>query len=91
MNSHQISLKNILISVGILFLIGIFLLLVFGKDEKGIYVPTTFEMGNRSGLLLGMAIFYVIFSIAMIWVFFQPKSTAERGAVVGAGLLWGIF
>lgn len=91
MNSHSISLKNILISIGILILIGFLLLVVFGKDEKGIYVPTTFEMGNRSGLLLGMAIFYVLFSIAMIWVFFQPKSTAEKGAVVGAGLLWGIF
>lgn len=91
MNSHQISLKNILISVGILLLIGIALLVVFGKDEKRIYIPTTFEMGNRSGLLLGMAIFYVLFSIAMLWVFFQPKNTHEKLAVTGAGIAWGIF
>lgn len=91
MNNHSISLKNILISIGILILIGVVLLVVFGKNEKGIYIPTTFEMGNRSGLLLGMAIFYVIFSISMIWIFFQPKSTAEKGAVIGAGILWGIF
>lgn len=91
MTSHSVSLKNILISVGILILLGVVLLVVFGNKENGIYVPTTFEMGNRSGLLLGMAIFYVLFSIAMIWVFFQPKSTAEKGAVVGAGLLWSVF
>lgn len=91
MNNHHISLKNILISAGVLLIIGAALLIVFRKDEKVIYIPTTFEIGNRSGLLFGMVILYIIFSIAMLWIFFQPKTTAERGAVVGAGLLWGIF
>lgn len=87
---HQISLKNILISIGILLLIGSALLVMFGKKGQ-VYVPNTFEIGNRSGLLLGMAIAYVVFSIAIIWVFFQPKTPAGMGATIGAGILWGIF
>lgn len=90
MNSHSISFKNILISIGILFVIGAILLFTFGEKEK-IYVPNTFEIGNRSGLLLGMAILYVLFSIAIIFVFFQPKTASGRGAAIGAGILWGIF
>lgn len=88
---HHISLRNIFVSIGVLFLIGGGLFLLFGKKEKGIYVPTTFEIGNRSGLLLGMIITYILFSIAMLWIFFQPKTKAEMGATIGAGILWGIF
>lgn len=89
-NNHQISLRNILISIGILLLIGGGLLLLFGKKEQT-YVPHTFEIGNRSGLLLTMVIGYILFSIAILWVFFQPKTPAGMGATIGAGILWGIF
>ena len=60
-----ISLKNILISIGILLLIGAGLLAIFGK-KGNVYVPSTFEIGNKSGLLLGMAGAYILFSIAIL-------------------------
>lgn len=90
MNSQQIHLKHILVGIGILLLVGSTLLVVFGSKEK-IYVPTSFEVGNKSGLLTGMVIIYILFSIALLWVFFEPKTKEGMGATVGAGILWGVF
>lgn len=88
---HQIvKLRDILIVIGILLLLGFILLKAFGKGED-IHVPSTFDVAGRSNLLLWMVVAYIIFSIALLWVFFDPKTSAGAGAVIGAGILWGIL
>lgn len=88
--NHIVTLRTILIVIGALLLAGFVLVKVFGKKEN-IYVPSTFDIGNRSNLLLGLVVGYIILSIVILWVFFEPKTIHGKGAVVGAGILWGIL
>jgi hypothetical protein len=91
MNTNKkVSLKNILIGVALFLLVGSALLAIFGKKGQ-IHVPTSFEVGNKSGLLMGLVGAYIIFSIVLLWVFFEPKTPQGIGATIGAGILWGIL
>lgn len=85
----SVALKDILLAIVIITLIGV-LLHSFSGVEK-IHIPNTLEIGNKSSLLFGLIIIYFILSFAILYLFFQPKTPQGTAAVIGGSLLWSIY
>lgn len=89
MTQGTVTLKNILLTIALITLLG-FVLYSFSGREK-FHIPDTFEIGSKSGLLLGLVILYFILSFVILYLFIQPKTPQGTAAVMGGSLLWSIY
>lgn len=89
MTQGTVTLKNILLTVALITLLG-FVLYSFSGKEK-FHIPDTFDIAGKSGLLLGLVILYFILSFVILYIFIQPKTAPGVAAVAGGSILWSIY
>ena len=85
----KIEIKNILIIVLVLVVVGIVLYCL--NSSGNIHIPSTIDLKGSGPLLLGLVALYFILGFAILYLLFQPKGAGQVAAVAGASILWGIF